>query len=67
MNYQTLSPDEKVRLVEAIKEDLNGRKVTFDDFRERVGLSCDDIPGLEYLGDEDLATLVAECWSIYRR
>jgi hypothetical protein len=66
MNYQTLSEEEKVRLVEAVKDHIDGRAITFEDFGDLVGLLCEDIAGLECLSDEDLASLVSECWSLYR-
>jgi hypothetical protein len=64
MNYQTLTQEEKVRLVEAIGDSVEGRQIAFDDFQELVGLFCEDIAGLECLSDEELAGLVSECWSI---
>jgi hypothetical protein len=67
MNYQALTQEEKVRLVEAVKDQVHGRPLTFEDFEDLVRLFCEDIAGLECLSDEDLASLVAECWSIYRR
>lgn len=66
MNYQTLTQDEKVRLVEAIKDQTNGCAITFDEFRELVGFSCEDIPGLECLSGKQFHKLVSECWSLYR-
>lgn len=66
MNYQALTQEEKVRLVEAVKDQVDGRSITFDDFEDLVGLLCADIAGLECLSNEDLASLVSECWSIYR-
>ena len=66
MNYHTLTQKEKVRLVETVKDQVDGRPLTFEDFQDLVGLLCEDIAGLECLSDEDLATLVSECWSIYR-
>lgn len=65
MNYQTLTQDEKVRLVEAVKDQIDGRPITFDDFEDLVGLVCEDIAGLECLSDGDFGALVSECWSIY--
>jgi hypothetical protein len=66
MNDYALMPEEQVRLVEAIIDDFGGCDLSRDDFQERIGLLCEDIPGLECLPEEQFARLVAEAWSLYR-
>jgi hypothetical protein len=62
--YQTLTRDEKARLVMAILEETD-EEMDFDDFQEAIGFLCEDIPGLEGIADEALESLIADCWAIY--
>ncbi len=65
MNQQTLSISEQSRLVTIVIE-LSDKPLSFDDFREAVGLLCEDIPDLECLSKTSFSTLLLECWKIYQ-
>ena len=65
MNQQTLSISEQSRLVTIVIE-LSDNPLSFDDFREAVGLLCEDIPDLECMTETNFATLLLDCWKIYQ-
>jgi hypothetical protein len=65
MNYQTLNPDEKNRLITTILDSID-ESMEFDDFQETIGLLCEEIPGLESLSDDSLSALVTDCWEIFQ-
>lgn len=66
MNYSNITPDEKAKLVTTILES-NEDPIDLDLFGEMIVVLAEDIPGLEFLSDEDLSSLTADCWEIYQQ
>lgn len=66
MNYHTITQDEKSQLVGIIQESSD-YPIDLELFGEMIGALSEDIPGLEFLSDEDLSSLISECWEIYQQ
>lgn len=64
MNHQTVADAEKVKLVSIILE-TSDQAIDFDLFEELIGILSEDIPGLEFLSDDQLSSLADDCWEIY--
>lgn len=66
MKTTPLTTDQKHTLVTIILE-ANHEILDFELFAEMVLSLSEDIPGLEYMTDEESTDLVNDCWSIYRQ
>lgn len=64
MSYQTFTDADKINLVSIILE-TSDQAIDFDLFQELIGILSEDIPGLEFLSDDQLSSLTTECWEIY--
>ena len=68
MNYSTITHEDCIQLVKIILETSDDDVVIdFELFSELVVLLSEDIPGLEFLSDEDLSFLISDCWTIYQQ
>ena len=66
MNNHTLTQEEKTKLVTIILASSE-HPIDFELFGEMITVLSEDIPGLEFLSDEDLSSLTADCWEIYQQ
>lgn len=64
MNYDTITQADKAKLVAIIIE-TSEEALDFDLFGEIVATLSEDIPGLEFISDEELESLISDCWEIY--
>jgi len=64
MNYNTITQADKANLVAIIVESSE-EPLDFDLFSEIVATLSEDVPGLEFISDESLASLISDCWEIY--
>ena len=66
MNNHITTQDEKTKLVTIILESSE-HPIEFDLFGEMIAVMSEDIPGLEFLSEENLSSLTADCWEIYQQ
>ena len=64
MNYSIITEADKTNLVAIIIE-TSEEVLDFDLFTELVATLSEDIPGLEFITEDELASLITDCWEIY--
>ena len=68
MNYSTITHEDCIQLVKIILETSDDDVVIdFELFSELVVLLSEDIPGLEFITEDELADLISNCWTIYQQ
>jgi hypothetical protein len=66
MNDHTMTQDEKSKLVTIILESSE-YPIDFDLFSELIAVLSEDIPGLEFLSEDELSCLISDCWEMYQQ
>lgn len=67
MNDSTITHEDCIQLVHIILETSNDDVVDFELFSELVAVLSEDIPGLEFITEDELADLISNCWTIYQQ
>lgn len=66
MNNHTLTQEEKTKLVTIILASSE-YPIDFELFGEMITVLSEDIPGLEFISEDELSSLISDCWEIYQQ
>ena len=66
MNNHTLTQEEKTKLVTIILASSE-HPIDFELFGEMITVLSEDIPGLEFISEDELSSLISDCWEIVQQ